>query len=107
MHSKSKPNEYDTDRPGNSGRDSRQHRGHGRQVLHRGGDRRRQSGRYETEGYSEDDRLSGTGAWITTAVRVTVDECRVYEAREDGDWTESRLRPDTSAIERYAERLAA
>ena len=61
----------------------------------------------ETEGYSEDDRLSGTGAWITTAVRVTVDECRVYEAREDGDWTESRLRPDTSAIERYAERLAA
>ena len=53
------------------------------------------------------DRLSGTGAWITTAVRVRVDECRVYEAREDGDWTESRLRPDTSAIERYAERLAA
>ena len=54
-----------------------------------------------------DGRLSGTGAWITTAVRVRVDECRVYEARENGDWTESRLRPDTSAIERYAERLAA
>lgn len=65
------------------------------------------SGRYETEGHCEDDRLSGTGAWITTAVRVRVDECRVYEAREDGDWTESRLRPDTSAIERCAERLAA
>ena len=55
----------------------------------------------------EGNRLSGTGAWITTAVRVRVDECRVYEARENGDWTESRLRPDTSAIERYAERLAA
>ena len=29
-----------------------------------------------------------------------------YET-EGYDWTESRLRPDTSAIERYAERLAA
>lgn len=51
------------------------------------------SGRYETEGYSEDDRLSGTGAWITTAVRVRVDECRVYEALRCA-WANMKLKAE-------------
>lgn len=65
------------------------------------------SGRYEMDGYCEDDYFNGTGAWVTTYVSVVVEDCAVYTNDEDGEETENDIRPDIAAIERYAERWAA
>lgn len=65
------------------------------------------SGRYELDGYREDDYFNGTGAWVTTYVSVVVEDCTVYTYDEDGEETENDIRPDIAVIERYAERWAA
>lgn len=65
------------------------------------------SGRYEMDGYREDDYFNGTGAWVTTYVSVVVEDCAVYTYDEDGEETENDIRPDIAVIERYAERWAA
>lgn len=65
------------------------------------------SGRYEMDGYCEDDYFNGTGAWVTTYVSVVVEDCAVYTNDEDGEETVNDIKPDTAAIERYAERWAA
>ena len=65
------------------------------------------SGRYEMDGYREDDYYNGTGAWVTTYVSVVVEDCTVHTYDEDGEETVNDIEPDTAAIERYAERWAA
>ena len=61
------------------------------------------SGWYEVDGYCEDDYFNGTGAWVTTYVRVCVEDCEVYAYDE----VASTANPDFSEIERYAEYYAA
>lgn len=65
------------------------------------------SDRYEMDGYREDDYFNGTGAWVTTYVSVVVEDCAVYTYDEDGEETVNDIKPDITAIERYAERWAA
>lgn len=65
------------------------------------------SGRYELDGYREDDYFNGTGAWVTTYVSVVVEDCTVHTYDEDGEETVNDIEPDITAIERYAERWAA
>lgn len=65
------------------------------------------SGRCELDGYREDDYFNGTGAWVTTYVSVVVEDCAVYTYDEDGEETVNDIKPDITAIERYAERWAA
>lgn len=65
------------------------------------------SGWYELNGYCEDDYFNGTGAWVTTYVRVSVETCEVYTYNEDGEQVANTIEPDIAAIERYAERWAA
>lgn len=61
------------------------------------------SGWYEIAGYCEDDYFNGTGAWVTTYVRVSVEACEVYTYNEDGEQVANTIEPDTAEIERYAE----
>ena len=61
------------------------------------------SGWYELNGYCEDDYFNGTGAWVTTYVRVSVEACEVYTYNEDGEQVANTIEPDTAEIERYAE----
>ena len=58
------------------------------------------SGWYELNGYCEDDYFNGTGAWVTTYVRVSVE---AYTYNEDGEQVANTIEPDTAEIERYAE----
>lgn len=57
------------------------------------------SGRYEIDGYREDDYLNGTGAWVTTYVAVSIDRAEAYD--EDGVAVE--LDCGLNEIERYVE----
>ena len=65
------------------------------------------SGWYEIDGYCEDDYFSGTGAWVTTHVCVSVEAVDVFAYNEDGEEVPSSIEPDIEAIERYAEDMAA
>lgn len=60
-------------------------------------------GRFEIDGYCEDDYFNGTGAWVTTYVSVYIDGIEAYD--EDGN--EVDVDCDLTEIERSVERLAA
>lgn len=60
-------------------------------------------GRFEIDGYCEDDYFNGTGAWVTTYVSVCIDSVEAYD--EDG--YEVNVDCDLTEIERSVERLAA
>lgn len=60
-------------------------------------------GRFEIDGYCEDDYFNGTGAWVTTYVSVCIDSVEAYD--EDGN--EVDVDCDLTEIERNVERLAA
>ena len=57
------------------------------------------SGRYEIDGYREDDYLNGTGAWVTTRAAVSVECIEAYD--EDGEAVE--IDCSLNEIERYVE----
>lgn len=65
------------------------------------------SGWYEVDGYREDDYFNGTGAWVTTCVRVSVEACDVFTCDEDGNEVPNGITPDIDAIERCVEDMAA
>lgn len=65
------------------------------------------SGWYEADGYCEDDYFNGTGAWVTTYVRVSVESCEVFAYDEDGNEVAPAVMPDLAEVERIAEYLAA
>ena len=65
------------------------------------------SGWYEIDGYCEDDYFNGTGAWVTTYVRVSVEACEVHAYDDEGNEVPNGITPDIEAIERYAEDMAA
>lgn len=65
------------------------------------------SGWYEMAGYCEDDYFNGTGAWVTTYVRVSVEACEVYTYDDEGNEVPNGITPDIEAIERCAEDMAA
>ena len=61
------------------------------------------SGWYEVDGYCENDYFNGTGAWVTTYVRVCVEACEVCTFNEDGEQVANTIEPNIAEIERYAE----
>lgn len=61
-------------------------------------------GRYETDGYREDDYFNGTGAWIVTRASVTVEACVVFTYNEHGEEIHNSITPNIALIEYYAER---
>lgn len=65
------------------------------------------SGWYEFDGYREDDYFNGTGAWVTTYARVSVDACEVCAYDENGDEVPTTIEIDTAEIERFVEDIAA
>lgn len=65
------------------------------------------SGWYEFNGYCEDDYFNGTGAWVTTYARVSVDACEVCAYDENGDEVPATIEIDTAEIERFVENIAA
>lgn len=65
------------------------------------------SGWYEFDGYREDDYFNGTGAWVTTYARVSVDACEVCAYGENGDEVPTTIEIDTAEIERFVEDIAA
>lgn len=65
------------------------------------------SGWYEFDGYREDDYFNGTGAWVTTYARVSVETVDVFTYDDDGEEVPNEIQPDIEAIERYAEEMAA
>ena len=65
------------------------------------------SGWYEIAGYCEDDYFNGTGAWVTTYVRVSVEACEVHAYDDEGEEVPNDITPDIEEIERYAEDMAA
>ena len=65
------------------------------------------SGWYEIDGYREDDYFNGTGAWVTTYVRVSVEACEVHAYDDEGEEVPNDITPDIEEIERYAEDMAA
>ena len=60
-------------------------------------------GRFEIDGYCEDDYFNGTGGWVTTYVSVCIGSVEAYD--EDGN--EVDVDCDLTEIERSVERLAA
>lgn len=65
------------------------------------------SGWYEIAGYCEDDYFNGTGAWVTTSVCVSVEDCTVNTYDDEGEEIPNEIQPDIEAIERCAEDMAA
>lgn len=65
------------------------------------------SGWYEMAGYCEDEYFNGTGAWVTTYVCVSVEDCTVNTYDDEGEEVPNGITPDIEAIERYAEYMAA
>lgn len=61
------------------------------------------SGRYELDGYEENDYYNGTGAWVTTYAWVAIDNCEVSAYNEDGDEIETDIKPNIREIENCIE----
>lgn len=49
------------------------------------------NGRYETDGYCEDDYFNGTGNWVTTYADVTIDGIEATATDENDDEIENDI----------------